>query len=100
MKKILALRDRPILFVAKKDNHIPTLMMFDDSLCGLRHRATISRGIFNFLINCFTFVERETREERKPESMLATDKKIWDNLRNNCRENYHQGSYPLLMSDW
>lgn len=48
-----------------KDNHLPTKTNFDTNFSGDKNRATMSKRRFNFLLDCFRFYDRTSREPKK-----------------------------------
>lgn len=93
VEELQALLGLLIYAAAKKDNHLPTRMMFDFSHCGEWYRSAMSRIRFEFLIDSLRFDDKETRN---PESKLAPISEIWGLFLSNCKTHYRPGSYLTI----
>lgn len=86
-----------IYAAAKKDNHLPTTLLFNESHCGNWYRSTMSIKRFEFLIRCIRFDSRETRIERQEAGdKMAPVSEIWQLFLQNCRTHYKPGSYTTI----
>lgn len=96
LEELHALFGLIILAAALKDNHLSSNIMFDNTYCGERYKATMSERRFKFLINCLRFDDKATRDERKKTDKLAPIRHIWQILLENCRSLYKPGSYLAI----
>lgn len=85
-----------ILAAAMQNNHLSTNLLFDDSFCGSRYVATMSKERFNFLINCLRFDDKISRAERQTTNKFSAVSDIWERLLENCRANYRPGAYVTI----
>lgn len=79
-----------------KDNHLNTAVMFDSNLSGNMYKAIMNEKRFQFLISSLRFDDYSTRTERKKADAFAPIRKIWDNLVENCKQNYKPSSYLTI----
>jgi len=96
LEEFYALFGLIILAAALKDNHLSTNLMFDNTYCGERYKATMSERRFKFLINCLRFDDKATRGERKKTDKFAPIRNVWDILLENCRSMYKPGTYLAI----
>lgn len=96
LEELYALLGLIVLAAALHDNHLSTNIMFDNSYCGDRYKATMSERRFRFLINCLRFDDKATRDVRKQTDKLAPIRHIWQILLENCRTLYKPGTYLAI----
>uniref|UniRef100_A0A1B6E7C5 PiggyBac transposable element-derived protein domain-containing protein n=1 Tax=Clastoptera arizonana TaxID=38151 RepID=A0A1B6E7C5_9HEMI len=96
LEELNALFGLIILAAALKDNHLNTTLMFDNTFCGDRYKATMSERRFKFLINCLRFDNKTTREDRQKTDKFSAITDIWKILLKNCRSSYKPSKYLTI----
>lgn len=82
-----------IYSAARKDNHLPTTLLFDPRQCGIWYRASMSVKRFEFLLRALRFDDKHTRN---PQDKFAPISELWKMFIEQCKSHYKPGSYVTI----
>ncbi|CAK1587396.1 unnamed protein product [Parnassius mnemosyne] len=91
--EIKALLGLLLIAAAMKSNHLPNCILFNPQRSGTIFKACMSAEIFNFLIKCMRFDEKQTRNDRRKEDKFTHIRELWQNMIDNFQKWYTPGSY-------
>lgn len=77
----------------KKDNHLPTSMLFNVSQCGVWYHSSMSVKRFEYLVRCLCFDDKTSRSRN---CKFAPISELLDIFTANCRKHYKPGSYVTI----
>lgn len=84
------------LAARKEDNYLTSAELFDLAESGTKYVSSMSKDIFDFLLNCLSFDEKSTREERKAPDKFAPIREIWNIFISVCRDSFKPVSYVTV----